>query len=66
MLAYTILIAAVAAERVAELVVSQRNLSWSRRRGGVEFGAEHYPAMVVLHTGLLAGCLLEAKTHMWA
>ncbi|AFM15667.1 hypothetical protein Mycch_0852 [Mycolicibacterium chubuense NBB4] len=60
MLAYPILIAAVAAERVAELVVSQRNLSWSRRRGGVEFGAGHYPAMVVLHTGLLAGCLLEA------
>ena len=60
MLAYTILIAAVAAERIAELVVSQRNLSWSQRRGGVEFGAGHYPAMVVLHTGLLAGCLLEA------
>ena len=25
----------------------------------MEFGAGHYPAMVVLHTGLLAGCLLE-------
>jgi methyltransferase len=24
-----------------------------------EFGARHYPVMVVLHTGLLAGCLLE-------
>jgi methyltransferase len=59
---YALLIGAVAAERVAELVVSQRNLSWSRRRGGVEFGARHYPAMVVLHTGLLAGCLVEAIT----
>lgn len=56
---YTLLIGAVAAERVAELVVSQRNLSWSRARGGVEYGAGHYPAMVVLHTGLLAGCLVE-------
>ena len=53
------LIGAVAVERVAELVVSQRNLSWSRARGGVEFGARHYPVMVVLHTGLLAGCLVE-------
>ena len=53
------LIGAVAAERVAELVVSQRNLSWSRSQGGREFGARHYPAMVVLHTGLLAGCLVE-------
>jgi methyltransferase len=55
-----LLVGAVAMERVAELVVSQRNLDWSRRRGGVEFGARHYPVMVVLHTGLLAGCLAEA------
>lgn len=60
MLWYLVLILAVAAERVAELVVSQRNLAWSRARAGVESGAGHYPAMVALHTGLLAGCLLEA------
>ncbi|KMO82155.1 hypothetical protein BST22_17100 [Mycolicibacterium chubuense] len=60
MLAYTLLIAAVAAERIAELIVSQRNLRWSRERGGVEFGAGHYPVMVVLHTGLLVACLVEA------
>ncbi len=56
---YVLLIAAVAAERLAELVVAQRNLAWSRERGGVEFGAGHYPVMVVLHTGLLVGCLAE-------
>ena len=56
---YALLIGAVGMERVAELVVSQRNLSWSRARGGIEFGARHYPVMVVLHTGLLAGCLVE-------
>jgi len=60
MIWYALLIAAVAVERIAELVVSQRNLSWSRTRGGVEFGAGHYPAMVALHTGLLVGCLVEA------
>ena len=59
---YALLIGAVAVERVAELVVSQRNLDWSRQRGGVEVGARHYPVMVVLHTGLLAGCLVEAIT----
>ena len=56
---YVLLIAAVAGERVAELVVSNRNLAWSRTRGGIEFGAGHYPVMVVLHTGLLVGCLAE-------
>ncbi|MFN8072089.1 MAG: hypothetical protein U0R66_09860, partial [Mycobacterium sp.] len=56
---YVLLVAAVAVERLAELVVAQRNLAWSRARGGVEFGAGHYPVMVVLHTGLLVGCLAE-------
>lgn len=57
--AYTALIVLVALERIAELVVSQRHLQWSRARGGVEFGAGHYPFMVVLHTGLLVGALAE-------
>ena len=59
MMWYVLLIAAVACERVAELVVSKRNLAWSRTQGGVEFGAAHYPAMVILHTGFLVGCLVE-------
>jgi methyltransferase len=56
---YVLLIAAIGVERIAELVVSKRNWAWSRERGGVEFGAGHYPVMVVLHVGLLAGCLVE-------
>lgn len=59
MIAYSALIVLVGLERLAELVVSQRNLAWSRSRGGIETGAGHYPAMVVLHTGLLVGCLAE-------
>src|SRR4051794_27912816 len=57
---FTILVAAVALERLAELVVARRNEAWSRVRGGREYGAGHYPVMVVLHTGLLVGALLEA------
>ncbi|RLV48435.1 hypothetical protein D9V37_19045 [Nocardioides mangrovicus] len=60
MLAFTVLVALVAAERVAELVVSLRNAAWSRQRGGVETGQGHYPVMVVLHTALLVGALVEA------
>ncbi len=56
---YTLLVVLVGLERVAELVVSTRNVGWARRRGGVERGQGHYPPMVVLHTGLLAGALLE-------
>lgn len=59
MIWYGLLIAAVAAERVAELVVSRRNERWSTARGATVAGQGHYPAMVTLHTGLLAGCLAE-------
>lgn len=57
--AYTVLILLVGLERVAELVVTKRNEAWSMSRGGREYGANHYPPMVVLHTALLAGALLE-------
>jgi methyltransferase len=56
---YIALIVLVAVERLAELVVSTRNARWSFARGGIETGRRHYPFMVVLHTGLLVGCLLE-------
>jgi methyltransferase len=58
--AFTVLVLLVGLERVAELVVSTRNAAWSLERGGVETGRGHYPVMVVLHTGLLAGALVEA------
>jgi methyltransferase len=56
---YVALIAAVAAERIVELVVARRNERWSRARGAVETGRGHYPFMVVLHTALLIGAPLE-------
>jgi methyltransferase len=59
MIWYVLLIGAVAVERLAEVVVAECNRAWSRLHGGVEFGARHYPAMVMLHTGLLVGCLVE-------
>jgi methyltransferase len=57
---YVLLILAVAAERLAELALSRRNLAWARTRGGREYGFGHYPFMVVLHIGLLVACLVEA------
>jgi methyltransferase len=59
--AFTVLILLVGVERVAELLVSTRNVRWSMERGGVEYGTGHYPFMVVLHTGLLVGALAEVR-----
>lgn len=56
---FTVLVLLVGLERLAELVVSKRNAAWSFERGGVETGQRHYLVMVLLHTGLLVGALVE-------
>lgn len=57
---YLALLLAVGVERLAELRLSLRHARWAVDRGGVETGTGHYPWMVLLHTGLLAGCYAEA------
>jgi methyltransferase len=59
MVIYWALLCVIALERLAELVVSQRHAAASLRRGGVEYGAGHFPVMVTLHAALLAGCVIE-------
>ena len=56
---FLVLLGLVAVERLVELVVSRRNTALSLARGGREYGAGHYPVMVVLHTGLLVGAAVE-------
>jgi methyltransferase len=58
--AFTVLVALVGLERLAELVVSKRNAAWSLERGGRESGRGHYPVMVALHSGFLVAMLVEA------
>lgn len=57
---FVLFLLAIGLERLTELAVARRNAAWSRARGGVEEGAALYPYLVVLHTALLAGALLEA------
>ena len=57
---HTAVIGAVALERLAELVLSQRHLEWALDQGGREHGRGHYPVMVALHSGLLVGTLAES------
>jgi methyltransferase len=56
---FTLLVLAVALERLLEMRVARRNAAWSFERGGVESGREHWPVMVALHVALLVGCLAE-------
>jgi methyltransferase len=56
---FTILIVLTAIERLVEVRVSNRNAKWSLEQGGTEYGRNHYPFMVVLHTGFLFACVFE-------
>ena len=56
---FLLLVGAVAAERLVELVLSRRHERALRARGAVEAGAAHYPTMVALHAALFAGAVAE-------
>jgi methyltransferase len=56
---YILFILATGGERIFELFVSKRNAAEAFARGGVETGREHFPFMVVLHTGFLLACIAE-------
>jgi methyltransferase len=56
---YYLFILAIGVERLVEIVVAQRNAKWSIAHGGREFGRDHYPAMVSMHTLLLVSCIVE-------
>lgn len=57
--AYLILLAALAAERVGELIRSARNRRDALARGGFEAGSRHYPLMVAFHTLFIISCAAE-------
>ena len=57
MSAVAIIVALVAAERTAELILAARNTRALLARGGVEVGAGHYPLLVLLHGAWLATLL---------
>lgn len=56
---YSLLVLGFGLERLVELVVSSRNAAWAFAHGGVEHGRDHFPPMVVLHSGLLLACVAE-------
>ncbi|WP_338470903.1 isoprenylcysteine carboxylmethyltransferase family protein [Niallia sp. XMNu-256] len=37
-------------QRIGELIIAKRNEEWMKARGAQEFGQEHYPFIVFIHT----------------
>jgi methyltransferase len=58
--AFTGLVLSVAGARFLELAISTQRRRGLRERGALPVPERHFPAMVLLHTGILLGCLIEA------
>ncbi|MGE0493329.1 MAG: isoprenylcysteine carboxyl methyltransferase family protein [Vulcanimicrobiota bacterium] len=56
---FSVLVVAMACQRLWELSRSARNEATLRARGGYEVGGGHFWVMRLVHTGWLLGCLLE-------
>ena len=62
--AYAGLVAAVAAQRLAEMRTSRRHERALVARGGTVHAQRQLPAAVALHAGWLAGCLAEGTRRL--
>lgn len=63
MTAAGLILAAVTAERIAELCLAQRNTTALLAKGAFEFAPGHYPAIVLMHALWLASLWILGATH---
>ena len=56
---FTIFILFVIIQRLSELYIAKGNEKWLRSQGAVEYGKEHYPIIVALHTLFIISIIVE-------
>ena len=56
---FTIFILFVIIQRLSELYIARGNEKWLRSQGAVEYGKEHYPFIVALHTLFIISIIVE-------
>ncbi|WP_184550643.1 isoprenylcysteine carboxylmethyltransferase family protein [Mucilaginibacter sp. FT3.2] len=56
---FSLFITFLIVQRLFELLIAARNERWLLTHGAVEFGKEHYPFMVTLHTLFIISLLVE-------
>lgn len=56
---FIIFIAFLIIQRFTELYISSRNEKWLLSQGAIEYGREHYPYIVALHTLFIASLIAE-------
>ncbi len=56
---FIIFILFVIIQRLSELYIARGNEKWLRSQGAVEYGKEHYPFIVALHTLFIISIIVE-------
>lgn len=56
---FIIFIAFLILQRLTELYISRRNQKWLLSQGAVEYGREHYPYIVALHSAFIVSLIAE-------
>jgi methyltransferase len=59
---FTLFISFLILQRLSELYVSSKNEKWLLQNGAVEYGKEHYPYIVLLHTLFIISVIAE---YIW-
>src|ERR1700756_5010963 len=57
--AFIIFVLSLIALRLIELYISARNAKWLLSQGAIEYGREHYPFVVALHTCFILSLVAE-------
>jgi len=58
-MAFIAFISIVIIQRLFELFMARRNEEWLRKRGAVEYGQSHYPAIILLHSVFIVSLIVE-------
>lgn len=56
---FTVFIIFLILQRLSELYISSRNEKWLLANGAVQYGQDHYPYMVTMHTLFLLSLIVE-------
>lgn len=59
MICFILFISFVVVQRLLELGIAGKNERWARSQGAVEYGQEHYPFIVALHTLFIVAMIAE-------
>lgn len=61
-MSFLIFITFIVLQRLSELIIARRNEKWLLSQGAIQYGREHYPFMIALHTLFIGAIIAE---YVW-